>query len=161
MVSATMECNLSTSKSRDILWLPFTSDSASVHHAIQSVIRALARLVGSEEDLALIEIVVTEVINNIVEHAYQRVQGRPIDLRIVRRRSEVHFSIVDQGVVMPNGEIPADVPQNFDCPVADLPEGGFGWTLIHKLARGIKYARVGDENHLRFYFSVRDSAEND
>ena len=156
-----MKCTLSTSNSPTILWLPFTSDPASVRRAIQSVNQALSRLIGSEEALAFIEIVVTEAINNIVEHAYQQAQGRPIDLRIEQRRSEVHFSIVDQGTAMPNGEIPAGVVPNFDCPVADLPEGGFGWTLIHRLASGIEYARVGNENHLRFYFSVRDSAEND
>lgn len=99
--------------------------------------------------------------NNIVEHAYQNIGGKPIDLRVSHHQFGVKFEFVDHGLAIPNGEIPAAMPQDIDCPVADLPEGGFGWPLIHRLASGLEYRRVGDENHLRFYFSVRDSAESD
>ena len=32
----------------------------------------------------------------------------------------------------------------------DLPEGGFGWGLIHDLTQGLSYRRVAEENHVRF-----------
>ncbi len=133
----------------------------SVRNAVHAVKLTMSRLIASADEVSSIEIVLTEVINNIVEHAYRHNRGRPIDLRVSRHQFGVQFDFVDQGLAMPNSEIPVGVPQYIDCAVADLPEGGFGLPLIRKLAKGIEYARVGDENHLRFYFSVRDSAETD
>ena len=146
---------------QDILCLPFNSDPKSVRIAINVVNKALSRVIASADELASIEIALTEVTNNIVEHAYLKMPGQPIDLRVRIHRNKVSFEFVDRGLAMPDGEIPADVPQDFDCPTADLPEGGFGWTLIHRLTSGLEYARVGAENHLQFCFFVRDSAETD
>ena len=157
----TMKLDTRPGNSSDIFCLAFSSDPTAVRNAIQAVTRALSRGIVSSDELALIEIVLSEVTNNIVEHAYQEKRGQPIDLRVSSHQYGINFEIVDQGLAMPNGEIPEGVPQKLDRPVADLPEGGFGWPIIHQLASGLEYARVGDENHLRFYFSVRDSAETD
>ena len=36
--------------------------------------------------------------------------------------------------------------------IQDMPEGGFGWFMIHTLADSINYERIDDEN--RFTFCV-------
>lgn len=156
-----MKRDIVPSNTSDIFCLSFNSDPMSVRNAIQAVNLAIGHLIKSTDELTSIEIVLTEVTSNIVEHSYQKIGGKPIDLRVSPYRLGLEFEFVDYGLAMPNGEIPANVPQDFNCPVADLPESGFGWPLIHRLASGLEYTRVGDEIHLRFYFSVRDSAETD
>ncbi len=156
-----MKHDIVSSDTSDLFCLSFNSDPMSVRNAIQSVKLVIGYLIKSTDELTSIEIVLTEVTNNIVEHAYQKTGGKPIDLRVSHHQFGVKFEFVDRGLAMPNGEIPEDVPQDHDGPVADLPEGGFGWSLIRRLASGLEYSRVGDENHLRIYFSVRDSAETD
>ena len=156
-----MKRDIVSGNASDIFCLSFNSDPMSVRTAIQAVNFAIGHLKITIDELTSIEIVLTEVTNNIVEHAYQKIGGKPIDLRVCHHPVGLKFEFVDHGLAMPNGKIPADVALDLDCPVADLPEGGFGWPLIHRLVSGFEYTRVGDENHLRFFFSVRDSAETD
>lgn len=114
---------------------------------------ALQRLAGSSlfEGLCpdtrdATELVLAEVLNNVVEHAYA---GR-------RGAIGLHLSGVDGGVlcvvrdsgrpmpgaVLPKGDPPAIRPD-------DPPEGGFGWYLIRSLARDLRYRRAGERNLLR------------
>lgn len=96
------------------------------------------------------ELVLAEVLNNVAEHAYA---GRPGDVSVTLRRDPrgLHCLIVDSGLPMPGGTAPlGQLPGGPDAALDDLPEGGFGWHLIHSLTQGLHYARQDGQNRLSF-----------
>lgn len=117
----------------------------------------LDRLLGSaalsdlsEEARGTLWIVMAEVMNNIVEHAYAGIDDAgDIRLRMWRHGSTVAVEVTDSGAPMPGLTLPegrlADI-----APGEDLPEGGFGWFLIRSLTDWLIYDRVGEVNRLRF-----------
>ncbi|MEP5731611.1 MAG: ATP-binding protein [Sulfitobacter sp.] len=105
---------------------------------------------GFELDLvSTVELVLAEVLNNIIEHAYppSGPQG-PIEIRCKGMPDGLHFNVMDMGLAMPDGQLPTGNSQELDVDIEDLPEGGFGWFLIKDLAQDVIYQRVREENHL-------------
>jgi serine/threonine-protein kinase RsbW len=105
------------------------------------------------------EVVLAEVLNNIAEHAYVGGMGE-ISVTLRQTGAGLHCLVTDDGVAMPGGTLPAgnhpaqraggaERPLQ-DLPLADLPEGGFGWHLIRRLTQDLRYARVGGQNRLTF-----------
>ncbi len=95
-----------------------------------------------------IELVCSEILNNIVEHGGPSAHS---SYTLVRWHCDktLDFEIHDRGRAYPN----------LQCPVSDmpdpntLPEGGFGWGLIDMICSNLRYDRVGSENRLRFTFT--------
>jgi len=125
------------------------SGDMAVRQALQKIFVGLNPLALNAEEISTIELVLAEALNNIVEHAYPDalVQGA-IHIRCRAKADGLHFTIIDQGNPMPNGQLPQGIPQNIDTELADLPEGGFGWCLINDLAKDVHYQRIGRENRL-------------
>lgn len=110
----------------------------------------LRRLMGapplsglSEDARGTAEIVLAEVLNNIVEHAYARWPGT-IDLTIRDDPGGVLLRVEDDGLPMPGEALPPGTPPD---PGA-LPDGGFGWHLILRLSLAADYRRVAGRNRL-------------
>lgn len=95
------------------------------------------------------EIVLAEVLNNIVEHAYA---GRVGDICVnLQRHAEGVFVVVsDEGQPFPNEELPKGTLPQIEA-TDDLPEGGFGWFLIRTLVRGLTYQRTEAGNYVSFW----------
>jgi serine/threonine-protein kinase RsbW len=92
------------------------------------------------------ELVLAEVRNNVVEHAYAGRTGA-IGLHLSGVDGGLLCVVRDSGRPMPGAVLPQGNP-----PVIrpeDPPEGGFGWYLIRSLARDLKYRRAGGRNLLR------------
>lgn len=109
---------------------------------------------GYEPDLMdRISIALAEAANNIVEHAYADYSG---EIRVLVRRAgqHLHFELRDKGAPMPGNMLPDGRAADLDVGVQDLPEGGFGWFLIHELTDGLRYDRKGDENILTVSFEL-------
>ena len=109
--------------------------SAEVSRALTGLRGNLIRLGLPEDALIRLELVLAEIMNNIVEHAYAGADSGDMTL----------------GRAMPGGKLPC--PRRYDLDAMrmdDLPEGGFGWGLIHDLTQGLSYRRVAEENHVRF-----------
>lgn len=105
-----------------------------------------------EETRGRAELVLAEVMNNIVEHAYAGQTGE-IALRLRWGARGLDCCVCDCGCAMPGlcppqGGLPVWDPAN-------PPEGGFGWHLIHLLTEGLHYARIGDRNVLQFHLPDR------
>lgn len=98
-------------------------------------------------------IVVVEALNNIVEHAYAKDPGE-IDLRIDTSDGQILVEIIDAGLPLPGLCLPD--PKLPDP--ASLPEGGFGWFLIHELTNSLSYQRDGNRNILRLGLPVSAGA---
>lgn len=94
------------------------------------------------------ELVVAEVLNNIVEHAYEDRAGGDILLRLVFTTDRLAVEFTDFGRPMPCGTLPFGAPVDLDVSEQDLPEGGFGWFLIRSLAENLDYHHDGDRNRL-------------
>ncbi len=130
-----------------------TSDPHSVRDGLRHALETapLARL--SSEDRSTAEIVLAEVLNNVVEHAYALHPGE-IRLCLSVDGGQLHCVIEDEGRPMPGGQPPAGI-----LPEAEtLPEGGFGWHLIRTLSAGLDYRRDGQTNRLSFSLPAELSA---
>ena len=102
------------------------------------------------------EIVLAEVMNNIVEHAYAVTTGE-ICLTLRRSAAGIFCELTDCGAPMPGLTPPAGKFQELGN-IDDLPEGGFGWFLIRSLVEGLSYRRENGENHLSFLLNEEQSA---
>ena len=131
-----------------------TSDPELVRGAIAHLLKGLDPLDLLQEEASIFELVVAEVINNVIEHAYANKPGGKIDILASPGPRGINCRITDQGAEMPDGKPPVGLLHNLDCDTADLPEGGFGWFLIGDLAKDLRYTRRDDCNHLSFRMAI-------
>ena len=120
--------------------------------AVRQALRGLADsplFLSLTQDLrSSAEIVLAEVLNNVVEHAYALTQG-DIVLAVTRQAQGLACTILDTGAVMPGLCLPKGRLQPLGL-TEDLPEGGFGWFLIRTLARKLDYHHADGVNRLSF-----------
>ncbi len=132
-----------------------TSGETAVRTALKELFEALSPLNLGPEECGSVELVMAEALNNIVEHAYpEGSPAGPIRIRAAQKNDGLHFTVVDEGLGMPDGKLPLGVANEVDVDFFDLPEGGFGWFLIKDLAHDVEYKRLGWENHLRLRMAV-------
>lgn len=106
------------------------------------------------ERLARLELALAEILNNIVEHAYDGRAPGLVHLSVVPTEEGLSCAVADDG-----NSLPADclgprrnpTPAWVQPPVMSLPEGGFGWILIQGLTQDLCYYRENDRNFLAFY----------
>jgi serine/threonine-protein kinase RsbW len=127
------------------LRLVFPSDPMAVRDALRLLVKGLP---DDGANQGMVELVLAEVLNNVVEHAYADGNGK-IELTIQLTKTDLRCAIVDEGCPMPDGKLPAG---NLDAAFAadGLPEGGFGWHLIRSLSQDLRYDRHKGRNHLSF-----------
>lgn len=126
-----------------------------VRAALGGISDAIAPLALSSEEVATVQLVLAEALNNIVEHAYAGIEGDHIAISVREAPDGLHCRLSDSGAPMPDGRAPLG-----DCPgpagrVEDHPESGFGWFLIRNLARDLEYRRVDGGNELAFRIALR------
>lgn len=123
----------------------FEGNMDAVRAGLQAAMQGPPLCNMTYDDRATAELVLAEVLNNIVEHAY-RGQGGPVQLYMHREGPLLHCQVEDSGLPMQEGGLPAGALPEPD----ELPEGGFGWFLIRSLARDLCYIRQKHGNSLRF-----------
>ncbi|MBR9765555.1 MAG: ATP-binding protein [Rhodobacteraceae bacterium] len=137
--------------SKDIR-LTFPSSPLSVRRALQTIIADLQDL--ELEERGSVELVLAEVLNNVVEHAYGTEERGWISLECTSEPDGLHFRIRDEGRPMPEDTPPMGAPSPLPERLEKLPEGGFGWFLIRDLSRDVLYQRVGEMNELTFRINI-------
>ena len=125
-----------------------SSTPLSVRHALREILRHPFMAHQSMAVRGNAEVVLAEILNNIVKHAYADASGQ-IDLRLQLRPYQLFCEIVDCGIAMPSNKLPEGLVQPTGVE-HDLPEGGFGWFLIRSLTKNMVYRRVENRNHLSF-----------
>lgn len=128
--------------------IPATGDG--VRDALKGLSQELALAKVTQEGCGNAEIVLAELLNNVVEHAYLGCATGKIDLEFEVDRTWLKASVVDLGKPMPGSRMPQKKAANIDVDRQDLPEGGFGWFLIHELVESMSYIRDGNANVVRF-----------
>jgi len=132
------------------------ASQTAVREMLGELVEALAARNIDTDLQGSVQIAVAEALNNVVEHAYADKQAGPVTLSADLGQESLHITITDTGAPLPGGRIPACARPDLSVPQADLPEGGFGWFLIHDLARDLSYSRKSGTNTLRIGF-FRDS----
>lgn len=133
----------------------------AVRLALISLFTQLMRSPMGPEARDTAQIVLAEVLNNIVEHAYGETPGE-IEVTIDVSSVGLSFRIIDAGLPLPDGALPlGDLPVGGApvlCPDGEMPEGGFGWYLIRTLSEDVAYRREGERNFLTFRISAQQCA---
>jgi serine/threonine-protein kinase RsbW len=133
-----------------LMHINFKSDPLHVRDALKTILLNLKNSGAKANDIATAEIVLAEVLNNIVEHAYEERGDGDIDLRLFETAFGLTCMFSDRGVAMPDAQPPVGKMNNLDCAVDDLPEGGFGWAMLHALTDDLSYTRQNGANLLSF-----------
>lgn len=135
-------------KGTDQLQIRFPGTAEAVRQALADLMQKPLLTECSPSMAVNAEIVLAEVMNNIVEHAYAVTTGE-ICLTLRRSPAGIACQLTDCGAPMPGLTPPAGKFQELGN-LDDLPEGGFGWFLIRSLVEGLSYRRENGENHLSF-----------
>jgi serine/threonine-protein kinase RsbW len=137
------------------LRLVFPGDTASVRGALKDAMAAIDGMELAQQVFDTAEIVLAEVLNNVVEHAYAEHGRGVIEIEIARVEDGLAVWVRDDGQPMPADELPEGRPHDLDVPADQLPEGGFGWHLIRSLTEELQYRRSANRNELRFRITPR------
>ncbi|NKX45556.1 ATP-binding protein [Roseicyclus persicicus] len=135
------------------LSLRFAGEDAAVRRSLAEVEAGLAAAGVGDGLRQRAQIALAEACNNIVEHAYGPARPRPgpIALDILVEAGGLRVMLRDKGRAMPPGPLPGDaMPELSGRDPMDLPEGGFGWALLRRIAEDLHHERTGDRNTLRF-----------
>ncbi|WP_371227722.1 ATP-binding protein [Roseovarius sp. 2305UL8-3] len=118
-------------------------------------LRARLQNIGLDEDrCGTVEIVMAEALNNIVEHAYAPQCEGPLCLSARLDRGHLVIRTRDRGHPLPGLTLPKRALPDATGPLDSLPEGGFGWSLIHDLTETAQYTRKASENRLTLTFAI-------
>jgi serine/threonine-protein kinase RsbW len=128
------------------------ADPSYVRNILADVMRSMPGPLPPDA-MPVFELVLAEVLNNIVEHAFSGQPDGRIDIDITTTQSGVTCCIQDNGRAMPGGVLPSGDLPDIGVDLPDLPEGGFGWHLIRSLTSELTYRRSADGNALRFTVS--------
>ncbi len=131
------------------LRMAFPADAEAVRQALLRLRGELPGLGLDASEIGTAEIVVAELLNNIVEHAYAPGADGGIELDCERRKSRLVCTISDDGRPMPGERLPEKGLAALDVGRQDLPEGGFGWFLIRELVEELSYSRQDGKNIVR------------
>ncbi|MAM62484.1 ATP-binding protein [Maritimibacter sp. UBA3975] len=132
------------------LHLLFPATDMAVRRALSTAVSAAEAMGVGPDASGLVELVLAEVMNNVVEHAFADRGHGIIELEAWRTGQALSVRIRDDGVPMPDGEAPPARHHDLTVVYEDLPEGGFGWGIIRDLTRDLRYRRDGARNELTF-----------
>jgi len=138
----------------DKIQFTFTASPKGVRKALADTLAALQFMQLPAEETGTVELVLAEVMNNVVEHAYADNPDGLIKLQIISTDDGLHCKVTDSGNPMPKGVAPIGNRALLDCDLNDLPEGGFGWFLIRDSARDLEYSRQAGQNILSFRIAL-------
>ncbi len=100
---------------------------------------------GVVDDVGEVELVLAELLNNVAEHGYPADTGGDVSVTLEVEQGALRLEICDRGGVLPDFLMEH---KTLPDPL-DLPEGGFGWPLIHALTEDISYNRKDGVNQLQ------------
>ena len=132
--------------------LSFCATETAVSQAVQTVRQSLSDDSVEKDTLGRIELALAEALNNIVEHSYAKMALGQVHLTVCILTSDIKITLHDTGVSVPERLLTKPALPDSSGPLQRLPEGGFGWVLIHELSDGVFYSREGSENQLCLQF---------
>lgn len=144
-----MRCDQTDPPAAVTFRMAIAANPIAVREGLRSLMAAEIMQALSDDGRGVSQIVLAEVLNNVVEHAYGDRAGA-IEVEVARIGDGLRCRVVDFGRPMPGGQLP---DPNL-TPPEDLPEGGFGWYLIRTLAQELRYRRLHGRNELSLLLPV-------
>lgn len=135
----------------------FPAEPMAVRKALKASMAGLMHLNLTSDEKGVIEIVLAEVLNNVVEHAYANNKNGVVELQVKRMSDNLVFTVLDDGVPLQGDDVLKGPAPKLEGPVADLPEGGFGWFLIKELTQDLTYIRSNVRNKLNFTIALANT----
>lgn len=135
-----------------VFHLPATNEG--VRAGVQNVSNLIVEYGASEDDLTAIELALAEVLNNVVEHAYDGTVDGTMEIRVDNQAPDIYFRILDAGRPMPKGRLPSGNAADTALEDFQQDEGGYGLYMIRQLARKLRYSREGHHNQLSFRITL-------
>lgn len=123
--------------------LTLTATELQVRDALQAVKQQTIAWDLSEDACSSVEIVLAEALNNVVEHAYVDTPDGIITIDCAFNGAGMTIVICDQGRPVPEAVFMQHRGLLKAVDATELPEGGFGWGLIHELTHELKVSRIG------------------
>ncbi|WP_306110710.1 MULTISPECIES: ATP-binding protein [Roseovarius] len=140
------------SQSAPLAALSSTATELDVRDMVEALDTALTDA-GIDGDLrGSITLAVSEALNNVTEHGYAGRAPGEVHMVVGLLADRVLVTLSDSGRGMPGDALPPGLLPDSSGARADLPEGGFGWFLIHKLCLDLSHTRHAGRNTLRMTF---------
>lgn len=137
--------------------LSFAATEAAASLGIAQLSQGLATQGLPAHKAGDVKIALAEAINNVVEHAYADISPAQIQVRCRLHQNWLEILISDTGNPLPEFRVPDGIPAALGATRDDLPEGGFGWFLIHELTSDIRYERDSGSNRLSLRFDFPET----
>ncbi|MEL7259409.1 MAG: ATP-binding protein [Pseudomonadota bacterium] len=135
-----------------IITLKVKANESAVSDSLQNLRTGLAESGLEAETLGRVEIALAEVLNNITEHGQAETGVDTVRLSARISDQDIRVEIRDSGTAVPEVCLnSAHLPDN-SGPLHSLPEGGFGWYLIHNMVDDLRYSQEHGENQLELVF---------
>lgn len=147
-----------TGAGRNALRIVLSSTPLEVRRALEQVLGDLSPLQLSDDARGTVELVLAEVLNNVVEHAYDAGTTGLIEIGVVQGERRLFCTVTDHGRAMPGLAAPTGRAAAINVPRDALPEGGFGWFLIRELSQDLRYSREAGQNRLSFSLEIEGLA---
>lgn len=133
-----------------VVRLSFPGTLIGVRSALLTLVTSLRAAGLPPNHIRDIELVLAEACNNIVEHAYAERHGT-IYVEGLQFRNETQLVLTDVGQpISKAAQVNKKLP-DLSVDHSDLPEGGFGWSIIRSLAQSVKYQRLEGKNQLSIW----------
>ncbi len=110
------------------------SELSRIRHFVRDGCIAVFPQLLNEDRISMIELAVTEVVTNIIRHAYGGVSDKPIEISIGFENNALMIEFLDQGKSFDPDRAP---PPKFD----GSREGGFGLYIISHIADDVVYEK--------------------
>lgn len=121
-----------------ILFEPSFGNVDMVRAAVSGICSDFFHLDCHAASVLNFSLIITELMNNAVEHA----AVGPLDAEITLLDQEAVFCLISEGEGF-DSTLPVKMP---DVEQDELPEGGYGLALIQSLADGMEYERLENRN---------------
>jgi serine/threonine-protein kinase RsbW len=138
--------------SQNTISIGFAAQQIAARQAIIETVARLQKLGVSPTQCGDIEIALAEAVNNVVEHACADLPGANGFITCQFNDHILIIEISDTGRALPELRLPTGSRTDLSVPLAELPEGGFGWFLIRQIAANVSYERFDGQNRLTLEF---------
>lgn len=132
------------------------AEPLAVRMLLYALLSRFSRRLG-REDAGTVELVLAEVMNNIAEHAYADPTRGAIEVTAKLEHGRLCCEVRDWGIEIPAAVMTPPSSATAETDLADLPEGGWGWSLILGLTEALRYRRDGGMNALSFEIPVKSA----
>ena len=122
------------------------SDLANVSLIGMAVNKICTQIPLDKIEAYQIESCIVEAVTNVIKHAYRNETGHDATVFIKLYLDRITFLVCDTGKAM-DPEQPADLEFDPDD-LENLPEGGMGLFIIHKIMNEVSYKTIENRNVL-------------